>query len=74
MLLAWEIARPDGLIEAFGEHHGLLVGVLEATLKKDWPKEFKQSTIVIIIKLMIFFFILLLPAYVFTVFRGRAIE
>lgn len=42
MLIAWELARPDGLIEAFGEHHGLLGGVLEATLKKDWPKEFKQ--------------------------------
>jgi len=42
MLLAWKIAKPDGLIEAFGEHHGLLGGVLEATLKKDWPKEFKQ--------------------------------
>ncbi|MCC8061092.1 MAG: helix-turn-helix transcriptional regulator [Clostridiales bacterium] len=42
MLLAWELARPDGLIEAFGEHHGLLGGVLEATLKKDWPKEFKR--------------------------------
>ncbi|MCC8101923.1 MAG: helix-turn-helix transcriptional regulator, partial [Clostridiales bacterium] len=42
MLLAWELARPDGLIEAFGEHHGLLGGVLEATLKKDWSKEFRQ--------------------------------
>ena len=42
MLLAWEIARPDGLIEAFGEHHGLLGGALEATLKKNWPKEFRQ--------------------------------
>ena len=42
LLLAWDLARPDGLIEPFGEHHGLLGGVLEATLKKDWPKEFKQ--------------------------------
>ncbi|MCD8370185.1 MAG: LuxR C-terminal-related transcriptional regulator [Clostridiales bacterium] len=42
MLKAWELARPDGLIEALGEHHGLLGGVLEATLKKDWPKEFKR--------------------------------
>jgi len=40
--LAWEIARPDGLIEPFGEHHGLLGGVLEATLKKDYPEAFKQ--------------------------------
>ncbi|MCD8014543.1 MAG: helix-turn-helix transcriptional regulator [Lachnospiraceae bacterium] len=42
MLKAWELARPDGLIEAFGEHHGLLGGVLEATLKKDCPKEFRR--------------------------------
>ncbi|MCD7762054.1 MAG: helix-turn-helix transcriptional regulator [Lachnospiraceae bacterium] len=42
LLLAWELARPDGLIEAFGEHHGLLGGVLEATLKKDYPEDFKQ--------------------------------
>ncbi|MCD8073579.1 MAG: LuxR C-terminal-related transcriptional regulator [Lachnospiraceae bacterium] len=40
--LAWEQARPDGLIEPFGEHHGLLGGVLEATLKKDYPEEFKR--------------------------------
>jgi len=42
LLLAWELARPDGLIEAFGEHHGLLGGLLEATLKKDWPEDFKR--------------------------------
>ncbi|MCD8217388.1 MAG: helix-turn-helix transcriptional regulator [Clostridiales bacterium] len=42
MLLAWELARPDGLIEAFGEHHGLLGGVLEVTLKKDYPDDFRR--------------------------------
>lgn len=42
MMAAWELARADGLIEAFGEHHGLLGGVLEATLKKDSPQEFKR--------------------------------
>ncbi|MCC8101320.1 MAG: helix-turn-helix transcriptional regulator [Clostridiales bacterium] len=42
MQLAWELARPDGLIEPFGEHHGLLGGVLEATLKKDYPEDFKR--------------------------------
>ncbi len=26
LLAAWELARPDDLIEAFGEHHGLLGG------------------------------------------------
>ncbi|MCD8338078.1 MAG: helix-turn-helix transcriptional regulator [Lachnospiraceae bacterium] len=40
--LAWDLARPDGLIEPFGEHHGLLGGVLEATLKKDYPEAFRQ--------------------------------
>ncbi len=42
MLAAWEIAQPDNLIEAFGEHHGLLCGMIEATIKKDWPEEFKK--------------------------------
>ena len=26
---AWNIARPDGLIELIGEHHGLLQGLIE---------------------------------------------
>lgn len=42
LLTAWELARPDDLIEAFGEHHGLLGGMLEAVLKKDWPEDFKR--------------------------------
>ena len=42
LLAAWELARPDDLIEAFGEHHGLLGGMLEAVLKKDWPEDFKR--------------------------------
>lgn len=42
LLTAWELARPDDLIEPFGEHHGLLGGMLEATLKKDWPEDFKR--------------------------------
>lgn len=42
LLAAWELARPDGLIEAFGEHHGLLGGMLESTIKKDWPEDFKR--------------------------------
>ena len=32
LLTAWEIARPDDLIEGFGEHHGLLGAMLEACL------------------------------------------
>ena len=42
LLEAWELARPDDLIEGFGEHHGLLGGMLEAVLKKDWPEDFKR--------------------------------
>ena len=42
LLAAWELARPDDLIEGFGEHHGLLGGMLEAVLKKEWPEDFKR--------------------------------
>ena len=42
LLTAWEIARPDDLIEGFGEHHGLLGGMLEATIKPNWPDDFKR--------------------------------
>ena len=42
LLAAWELARPDDLIESFGEHHGLLGGMLEAVIKKDWPEDFKR--------------------------------
>lgn len=42
LLAAWEIARPDDLIEGFGEHHGLLGGMLEAVIKPRWPQDFKR--------------------------------
>lgn len=42
LLTAWEIARPDDLIEGFGEHHGLLGAMLEATIKPKWPEDFKR--------------------------------
>lgn len=42
LLAAWELARPDDLIQPFGEHHGLLGGMLEAALKKDWPEDFRR--------------------------------
>lgn len=42
LLTAWEIARPDDLIEAFGEHHGLLGAMLEAAIKPDWPEDFRR--------------------------------
>ncbi len=42
LLEAWDIARPDDMIEPFGEHHGLLGGMLEAALRKDYPNDFKR--------------------------------
>ncbi len=42
LLAAWELARPDDLIEPFGEHHGLLGGMLEAVIKPVWPDDFKR--------------------------------
>ena len=42
LLAAWEIARPDDLIEAFGEHHGLLGAMLEAAIKPNWPEDFRR--------------------------------
>lgn len=39
---AWELAYSDGLIEALGEHHGLLQGILERCLKKQYPDDFKR--------------------------------
>ena len=42
LLAAWEIARPDDLVEGFGEHHGLLGAMLEAVIKPRWPEDFKR--------------------------------
>ncbi len=42
LLEGWKVAQPDDMIEAFGEHHGLLGGLLEATLKKDYPEDFSR--------------------------------
>lgn len=42
LLAAWELARPDDLIEGLGEHHGLLGGMLEAVIKPKWPEDFKR--------------------------------
>lgn len=42
LLAAWKIAQPDGLIEGFGEHHGLLGGMLEAVIKPTWSEDFRR--------------------------------
>ena len=42
LLAAWDLARPDDLIEGLGEHHGLLGGMLEAVIKPNWPEDFKR--------------------------------
>ncbi len=42
LLEAWEKAKLDDFIEAFGEHHGLLGGALEATFKHDYPDDFRR--------------------------------
>ena len=42
LLAAWDLARPDDLIEGFGEHHGLLGGMLESVIKPKWPEDFKR--------------------------------
>ena len=42
LLAAWKTARADDLIEGFGEHHGLLGGMLEAVIKPEWPEDFRR--------------------------------
>ena len=39
---AWEIAKPDNLIEGIGEHHGLLQGLIETCLKRDYPEDYQK--------------------------------
>lgn len=38
----WEISRPDNLIEGIGEHHGLLQGLIETCIKKDYPEDYAR--------------------------------
>lgn len=38
----WEISRPDNLIEGIGEHHGILQGLIEACMKKDYPEDYAR--------------------------------
>ena len=38
----WEISMPDNLIEGIGEHHGLLQGLIETCMKKDYPEDYAR--------------------------------
>lgn len=38
----WEISGPDNLIEGIGEHHGLLQGLIETCMKKDYPEDYAR--------------------------------
>ncbi len=42
LMEAWRIAQPDDIIQPIAEHHGLVGGTLEATLKRFFPNEFKR--------------------------------
>ena len=42
LISAWTLARPDDLIEGFGEHHGLMGGMLESVFKQNWPDDLRR--------------------------------
>ena len=39
---AWGLAQPDDLLEGFGEHHGLLHGLIEICLQDTFPTEYRR--------------------------------
>lgn len=41
-LSAWELARKDGFIEPFIEHHGLFQGMMESCIRKEEPQLYKE--------------------------------
>ncbi len=44
LLIAWDMAKKDELIEPFIEHHGLLQGLMEVCVKKEDPSRYKEFT------------------------------
>ena len=42
LMIAWTNAKPDGFLEPFIEHHGLLQGLIESCIKKDDPKMYEK--------------------------------
>lgn len=44
LLAAWHMAAKDELLEPFIEHHGLLQGLLESTVRKENPEIYKKMS------------------------------
>lgn len=44
MLRSWELAKMDGFLEPFIEHHGLLRGLIEACIRKRDPEAYQRIT------------------------------
>ena len=42
MAHAWELAEQDGFLQPFGEHHGLLQGMIERFFQKDYPETYEK--------------------------------
>ncbi len=42
LLEARKLAKPDHIIQPFGEHHALLGGMLEAVIKRFFPEDFNK--------------------------------
>lgn len=42
LLKAWNMAKPDGFLEPFIEHHGLMLGQIEACIKPTEPENYKR--------------------------------
>ncbi len=44
MLRSWELAKMDGFLEPFIEHHGLLRGLIEACIRNRYPEAYQRIT------------------------------
>ena len=42
LMKAWNMAKPDGFLEPFIEHHGLMLGQIEACIKPAEPESYRQ--------------------------------
>lgn len=42
LIEAWNIACKDGILQPFGEHYGVLMGLIEAVFKKKEPEIYKK--------------------------------